>query len=340
MNLRQMTAWGQSRPDGEKGPELPVAERFLTLLAEGAALGVPEVDSELYKEFRGQVAQLALQLPDRLSDDEKLAQIRAVLSRFENYRNRSEAEIRNRTTEWHGLATFLFTELLKSLAIDPAAANPEGLLRRIAGVTSAANIEDYRQQMELFLHPSGADSAPAEASQFRKADHTTANDNAAGLRGGGSAIEHLRGVMERGDKGFIVLFRLLFLFDLKNIDHAGPVIDLHELKGHAEREGGGTENAAAPLRLEPLPNKSEQVVVSKNQNNGKQRRRYSCAGKKNGEIGTHGTPSTARRGTHAVRPRSRAKYIPGAGSYAGFRRVEREADAGRMRQEKGQREWG
>jgi GGDEF domain-containing protein len=106
------------------------------------------------------------------------------------------------------LATFLFTELLKSLAIDPAAANPEGLLRRIAGVTSAANIEDYRQQMELFLHPSGADSAPAEASQFRKADHTTANDNAAGLRGGGSAIEHLRGVMERGDKGFIVLFRL------------------------------------------------------------------------------------------------------------------------------------
>jgi GGDEF domain-containing protein len=208
MNLRQMTAWGQSHPDGEKEPELPNAERFLTLLVKGSALGVPEVDSELYKEFCGKVARLALQLPDRLPNEEKLAQIRAVLSEFENYRNRSEAEIRNRTTEWHGLATFLFTELLKSVAIDPSAANPERLLRKIAGVASAANIEEYHQQMELFLHPSGADSAPAEASQFCKADHTTGDDNAAGLRGGGSAIEHLRGVMERGGKGFIVLFRL------------------------------------------------------------------------------------------------------------------------------------
>jgi GGDEF domain-containing protein len=208
MNLRQMTACGQSRPDEEKGPELPNAERFLALLVEGAALGVPEVDSELYKEFRGQVAKLALQLPDRLPDEEKLAQIRAVLSEFENYRNRSEAEIRNRATEWHGLATFLFTELLKSLAIDPSAANPERLLRKIAGVTSAASIADYHQQMELFLHPSGADSAPKEASHFSKADHSTANDNAAGLRGGGSAIEHLRGVMEHDGKGFVVLFRL------------------------------------------------------------------------------------------------------------------------------------
>jgi len=208
MNLRQMAPWGQSHPDEEKGPELPNAERFLTLLVKGTALGVPEVDTGLYKEFRGQVARLALQLSDRLPDEEKLAQIRAVLSEFENYRNQAEAEIRNRTTEWHGLTTFLFTELLKSLAIDPSATNPERLVHKIAGVTSAANIEDYRRQMELFLHPSGADSAPAEASQFRKADHTTADDNAAGLRGGGSAIEHLRGIMERGDKGFIVLFRL------------------------------------------------------------------------------------------------------------------------------------
>jgi GGDEF domain-containing protein len=174
----------------------------------GTALGVPEVDSGLYKEFRSQVATLALQLSDRLPDEEKLAQIRGVLSEFEKYRNHAEAEVRNRTTEWHGLATFLFTELLMSLAIDPSAANPERLLSKIAGVASAANIEDYRQQMELFLHPSGADSAPAEASQFRKADHTTGDDNAAGLRGGGSAIEHLRGIMDRGDKGFIVLFRL------------------------------------------------------------------------------------------------------------------------------------
>jgi len=207
MNLRQIT-WGPSHSSGKNEAELPNAERFLTLLAEGAALGVPEVDANLYKEFRDRVATLALQLPDRLPSEEKLAQIRTVLREFDDYRNRTEAELRIRTSEWRALASFLFTELLKSLGIDAAAANPDRLLKKIAGVATAANIEDYRHQMELFLHPAGAASAPAEASQFRAADHSTANDNAAGLRGGGSAIEHLKRIMASRSKGFIVLFRL------------------------------------------------------------------------------------------------------------------------------------
>jgi hypothetical protein len=57
MNLRQMAPWGQSHPDEEKGPELQNAERFLTLLVKGTALGVPEVDTGLYKDFRSQVAK-------------------------------------------------------------------------------------------------------------------------------------------------------------------------------------------------------------------------------------------------------------------------------------------
>jgi len=73
---------------------------------------------------------------------------------------------------------------------------------------TAAQIEDLRTRIESFLHPSGENSAPREASRFQTADHTTANDNAAGLRGGGSAIEHLRQIIDRGGKGFIVLFRL------------------------------------------------------------------------------------------------------------------------------------
>jgi GGDEF domain-containing protein len=40
------------------------------------------------------------------------------------------------------------------------------------------------------------------------ADCSTANDNAAGLRGGGSAVEHLRKILANGGDGFIVLFRL------------------------------------------------------------------------------------------------------------------------------------
>jgi GGDEF domain-containing protein len=208
MNLRQMTGLGGSNATEKKPVELPNPERVLTLVVEGTALGVPEVDAETYKEFRANVARLALQLPDRLPEEEKLAQMRLVLREFENYRSRSEAEVRNRTTAWRAVVSFLFRELLRSLGIDASASNPAGLLRKLAGVTSAQSTQEFHDRLEAFLHPAGAESAPAEASQFRTADHSTENLNASGLRGGGSAIEHVKRLLESGDKAFIVLFRL------------------------------------------------------------------------------------------------------------------------------------
>jgi GGDEF domain-containing protein len=208
MNLRQMTGLGGSNATEKNAAELPNPERVLTLVVEGAALGVPEVDVETYKEFRANVAKLALQLPDRLPEDEKLAQVRLVLREFENYRSRSEAELRNRATEWRAVVSFLFRELLRSLGIDASAPNPSGLIRKLAGVTAAQATQEFHDRLEAFLHPAGAESAPAEASQFRTADHSTENLNASGLRGGGSAIEHVKRLLESGDRAFIVLFRL------------------------------------------------------------------------------------------------------------------------------------
>jgi GGDEF domain-containing protein len=207
MNPRQMSAWSPAS-SGNQPLELPNPERFLTLIVEGVALGVPEIDAHVYKEFRSNVARLALQLPDRLPEQEKLAQIRAILQEFQNYRQAGEDELRNRSAEWHTLALLLFTELLKSLGIDRSAAKADGILHRIATASSAEKIRALHAELNLFLHPEGADSAPAEASQFRAADHSTANDNAAGLRGGGSAMAHLRQIMAGGGKGYIVLFRL------------------------------------------------------------------------------------------------------------------------------------
>ncbi len=208
MNLKQMSGWGQAQPLAESAAELSNPERFLTLIVEGAALGVPEIDSAAYGAFRSSVGKLALELPDRLPDDEKVAQIRSVICEFESYRRASEDELRNRTANWRSLVSLLFRELLKSLGIDPALEKSDQPLRKIGSVASAAQIEELRALIDAFLHPSGANSAPAEASRFQAADHTTANDNAAGLRGGGSAIEHLRQIMDRGGKGFVVLFRL------------------------------------------------------------------------------------------------------------------------------------
>jgi GGDEF domain-containing protein len=208
MNLRQMTGLGGPSSTDKRPVELPNPERVLTLVVEGTALGVPEIDAETYREFRANVAKLSLQLPDRLPEEEKLAQMRLVLREFENYRSRSEAELRNRTTEWRAVVSLLFRELLASLGIDASAPNPAGLIQKLAGVATAQSAQDFHDRLETFLHPAGADSAPVEASQFRTADHSTENLNASGLRGGGSAIEHVKRLLESGNKAFIVLFRL------------------------------------------------------------------------------------------------------------------------------------
>jgi GGDEF domain-containing protein len=208
MGLRQFAGFGGTSAADKAAAELPNPERVLTLVVEGTARGVPEVDGEEYKGFRANVTKLALQLPDRLPEEEKLAQVRAILSEFENYRKLSEAELRNRTSEWRTLVSLLFRELLKSLGIDATAPNAAKLLQVVATAASSENIQDLHEKLEGFLHPQGADSAPAEASQFRKADHSTENLNASGLRGGGSAIEHVKRIMASGDRGFIVLFRL------------------------------------------------------------------------------------------------------------------------------------
>ncbi|HKN22165.1 MAG TPA: diguanylate cyclase [Terracidiphilus sp.] len=208
MNLRQMAGMGGSNSAEKKPAELPNPERVLTLVVEGTAMGVPEIDVEMYKEFRAIVAKLALQLPDRLPEDEKLAQVRAILQEFESYRKHSEAEVRDRTTEWRAAVSFLFRELLHSLGIDATAPNPTALLHKLAITTKAQDTLDLHNRLESFLHPAGAESAPAEASQFRTADHSTENLNASGLRGGGSAIEHVKRLLESGEKAFIVLFRL------------------------------------------------------------------------------------------------------------------------------------
>jgi len=209
MNLKQLSAWGQSRTSGNDEPVLPTVERCLTLLVEGAAAGVPEVDAETYRVFRSNVGKLALQLPDRLPDEDKLALTRSILYEFESYRNGAEAALREQLAAWRGAVASLMGELLANLGVDPASADAAPLLQLVKRLTTGGEINAWREKLELFLHPlDGKGPAQDMAARLRAADCSTANDNAAGLRGGGSAVEHLRRIMANGGDGYIVLFRL------------------------------------------------------------------------------------------------------------------------------------
>jgi GGDEF domain-containing protein len=209
MNLRQLGAWGQSRSTAKSESDSAVAEQCLTLLARGAAAGVPAIDAEGYRALRSGVEELALQLAAPLPDEEKLALIRSVVQEFESYRGSAENALREQLAAWRKAVTSLLSELLADLGVDSASPEAAPLLQLVKRLTTAEEINAWCEKLNLYLHPlNGKGPAYELAERLKTADCSTANDNAAGLRGAGSAVEHLRKMMNEGADGFIVLFRL------------------------------------------------------------------------------------------------------------------------------------
>lgn len=208
MNLRSAAPRGPTNPANPSEPAPANPDRILTMLIEGAAKNTPEIDLDAYKALRAKVSGIALQMPDRLPDEDKLALIRKVLHEFQVYKDVSSAEIRTRQTSWRGLVERLLRETLANLGIDASSPEAFPLIERIVQLTTAGEIDNYRATLDDFLHPGGSARAIDIASPLKIADRTTANDNAAGLRGGGSAVEYLSRLMVLGSNGFIALFRL------------------------------------------------------------------------------------------------------------------------------------
>jgi GGDEF domain-containing protein len=209
MGLRQMAGFGRS-PSEAKGESAPlVFDRCLTLLAQGAAQNMPEIDGETYNAFRKKISEEAMQVPDRLPVEDKLAQIQSIVREFESYRKGAEGALKDRQSGWRALVSMQLKELLERVGVDAGSSDAAPLLAKIAGLETGEQIQEYRERLRNFLHPSGAEQGiPVGASLLKAADRTTENDNAAGLRGGGAAVEHVKRIMEHGSDGFIAIFRL------------------------------------------------------------------------------------------------------------------------------------
>jgi GGDEF domain-containing protein len=209
MGLRQMAGLGRSSST-TKGESAPIVfDRCLTLMVQGAAQNMPEIDEATYRAFRKKVNEEAMQVPDRSPVDDKLAQIQAIVREFESYRKGAEGELKERQKGWRALVSMQLQELLERVGVDAGSSDAAPLVSKIAGLETGEEIQAYRERLKEFLHPAGAEQGiPAGASKLKVADRTTENDNAAGLRGGGAAVEHVKRIMERGGNGFIALFRL------------------------------------------------------------------------------------------------------------------------------------
>ncbi|MGD0293077.1 MAG: diguanylate cyclase [Terracidiphilus sp.] len=208
MKLGQIAEWGKSGHAANKEAKGSDTKRCLTLLIEGAALRMPEVDTPSYKEFREHVDRLALKMPDRLPEDDKLELIQEALGAFERYHTCAEIALRERLSAWRALTSKLLAELLNRLGIDSSAAAAAQMTRRVASLLTGEEIHAFLVLLADFLRVSKSDGQAVRASPLKVADRTLANDNASGLRGGGAAVEHVRKIMDQGGRGFVVLFQL------------------------------------------------------------------------------------------------------------------------------------
>jgi GGDEF domain-containing protein len=203
-----MTGWGKGQSASKEEPPADNVGTCMTALVEGVAESMPRIDPKTYSEFRGTAARMALQIPDRMEDSDRMTVVNAILHEFENYRIGVENALRERQKGWRALTVKLAREMLTSLGLklDSPAAQP--LVEGIDQLTSAEQIGEYRELLDGFLKQRAAGEQEAKISPLKVADTSTTNENAAGLLGGGAAVEQLKKVMERGLTGFVVIFRL------------------------------------------------------------------------------------------------------------------------------------
>ncbi|MGD0800140.1 MAG: diguanylate cyclase [Terracidiphilus sp.] len=208
MNLRQMTGWGKSDSAAEKQPDAGEAKMCLMALLEGAADAVPRIDPKSHGQFRAMIARMAKDIPAHLENVDQKALVETLLHEFQIYRSGVEIALRDRQKSWQGLTAKLVRELLNALEVNADSPTALPLKEGIEPLSTAEEIREYRGLLEGFLELRAASTEAAKLSPLKVADTSTENDNAAGLMGGGAAVEHLRKVMERGDTGYVVIFKL------------------------------------------------------------------------------------------------------------------------------------
>ena len=164
---------------------------------------MPDLDSESWSRMTAEATSIAMQTPDRLPDDDKLAQIQKVLRELEQYGHSLQEQIKARQHEWRIITATLLRELEDRLGFDASE-----MELRIGDLEKAEDLHEYRMQLGDFLHPDLSGSHDDTELHFRRTDLSTNNINAAGLRGGGSAVEHVRRIMDTNRRGHIAMIRL------------------------------------------------------------------------------------------------------------------------------------
>lgn len=203
-----MSPWNNSSVRAEEAASSAAARRALGLLLEGAAINFVQPDPEAYARMRSAILRNSIRLAEPQSEADLLLAVQAIIREFDAYRSHTEGTLEARQKEWRHIVALLSQMLLEQGNFKPESDEWTGTKVALASAVTAAEIQSLREQLQRTFSRTDAEVAARQAELAEEQDRSVANDNAAGLRGGGAAIEHARKMIDQSRPGYIGLFRL------------------------------------------------------------------------------------------------------------------------------------
>ena len=203
-----MCAWRNNEVRSTEPAACAAERRALGLLLEGAAINLPQIDPDLHRRFRSGILRSSISIVQPQSESDLLGIIASVVQELETYRTDSEATLEARQKEWRQTASLLMHQLGERDKIDQKTELWANCTTSLVSATSAEEIQSLRTKLQRLFQTSGEEQAARRTKAVEEQDRSTANDNAAGLRGGGAAIEHVSAMIAQSRPGYVGLFRL------------------------------------------------------------------------------------------------------------------------------------
>jgi GGDEF domain-containing protein len=203
-----MCAWRNSEAKSADSAACAAERRALGLLLEGAAINLPQVDPVMHRRFRSGILRSSIGIVQPQSEHALLNIIASIVQELEAYRIDSEAVLEARYKEWRLLVSALMHLLASRDKVDPRSTLWAGLTKSLADSQTVEEIQQVKSKLMRLFEASGEEQAAKRSKEAEEQDRSTANDNAAGLRGGGAAIEHVGAMIAHSRPGYVCLFRL------------------------------------------------------------------------------------------------------------------------------------
>jgi GGDEF domain-containing protein len=200
-----MSAWRQTTANRAAG----VAERrALGLLLEGATINLPQVDLALYQRFRSAILRNSIALTKPQTEEDLLHTVTMIVKEFDVYRTENEMAIEGQQKSWRFMTSMLMHLLAARDGIDMNLEGWIGIEKDLASATTEEEILTLRTMLQKLLDKQAPGTVWRSSSDEEKPDRSVNNDNAAGLPGGGAAIEHVRTMLSSSRPGYVGIFRL------------------------------------------------------------------------------------------------------------------------------------